>query len=235
MRRREPQSNTTQSKRKESSPPDGYVCRLCSVPGHWIQVCPTKKTGNKRKRKPSDHVPVPGKDPSPEDIAEAQKMQEIPPPKCFCGITSRLNKVKRSKAGGDNSRALGKYFFFCSKKRDDDTQCRFARPAELELNKMKARAGNKAAQQKKAKKEKTTESKQVKKAKVDEQVGKSKKKMDDKAAKEDDSDDSSSSSSSSNSSSSSSSSDEKDTARKNNNDAANESDSSSVDSSSDED
>ena len=25
-------------KRKDSTPPDGYVCRLCSVPGHWIQV-----------------------------------------------------------------------------------------------------------------------------------------------------------------------------------------------------
>jgi hypothetical protein len=46
-----------------------------------------------------------------------------------------LNKVKRSKEGGDNSRAVGKYFFFCSKKRDDETQCRFARPVEMELNK----------------------------------------------------------------------------------------------------
>ncbi len=53
----------------------------------------------------------------------------------FCGIPSRLNKVKRSKEGGENSRALGKYFFFCSKKRDDETQCRFARPVEMEMNK----------------------------------------------------------------------------------------------------
>ena len=207
------QSNTQSgaSKRKESTPPDGYVCRLCSVPGHWIQVCPTKKTGDKkRKRKPSGHVPVPGKDPSPEDIAEAQKMQEIPPPKCFCGLTSRLNKVKRSKAGGDNSRALGKYFFFCSKKRDDETQCRFARPADLELNKMKARAGNKAAQ-KKAEQEqaaqKKKETKQIKKAKVD-QIDQQK--QTEAAAKEDSSSSSSSSSSddSSDSDSDSSSSDE---------------------------
>ena len=181
------------------------------MPGHWIQVCPTKKTGDKkRKRKPSGHVPVPGKDPSPEDIAEAQKMQEIPPPKCFCGLTSRLNKVKRSKAGGDNSRALGKYFFFCSKKRDDETQCRFARPADLELNKMKARAGNKAAQ-KKAEQEqaaqKKKETKQIKKAKV-EQIDQ--KKQTEAAAKEDSSSSSSSSSSddSSDSDSDSSSSDE---------------------------
>mmetsp|Transcript_24435 Transcript_24435/g.48782 ORF Transcript_24435/g.48782 Transcript_24435/m.48782 type:complete len:230 (-) Transcript_24435:57-746(-) len=198
----ESQSNTQggATKRKESTPPDGYVCRLCSVPGHWIQVCPTKKTGDKkRKRKPSDHVPVPGKDPSPEDVAEAQKMQEIPPPKCFCGETSRLNKVKRSKTGGDNSRALGKYFFFCSKKRDDETQCRFARPADLELNKMKARAGNKAAQKKAEQEEsaqKRKETKQIKKAKVEQ----SEKKKEVEAAVEEDNDDSSSSSGSSSSS-----------------------------------
>ena len=35
----------TKGKKVEKLPPDGYVCRLCSVPGHWIQVCPTKKTG----------------------------------------------------------------------------------------------------------------------------------------------------------------------------------------------
>ena len=184
-------------KRKESTPPDGYVCRLCSVKGHWIQVCPTKKTG-KRKRKPKHHTPVPGKDPSPEDIAEAQKMQAIHPPKCFCGVTSRLNKVKRSKAGGESSRALGKYFFFCSKKRDDETQCRFARPAELELNKMKARAGNKAAQQKTAEKEKR-ESTQIKKVKVEQEVrnNRGNSKVGTKTARDDCSSSSSSSSSSS--------------------------------------
>mmetsp|Transcript_3168 Transcript_3168/g.6745 ORF Transcript_3168/g.6745 Transcript_3168/m.6745 type:complete len:288 (-) Transcript_3168:23-886(-) len=128
-------------KRKaDSSPPEGYVCRLCSIPGHWIQVCPTKKTGDKKRQKKTDHVPVPGKDPSPEDIEEARKMQQIPPPKCFCGLAARLNRIKRSKEGGDGSRAIGKYFFFCSKKRDDETQCRFARPAELEMSKEKVGA-----------------------------------------------------------------------------------------------
>jgi hypothetical protein len=107
--------------------------------GHWIQVCPTKKTGSKKKR--SDHVPVPGKDPSPEDIERARELQKIPPPKCFCGIPSRLNKVKKSKEGGEKSRAIGKYFFFCSKARSDDTQCRFARPVDMEINKQKARDG----------------------------------------------------------------------------------------------
>lgn len=128
----------TDKKRKveSSTPPEGYVCRLCSTAGHWIQVCPTKKTGEKRQRK-CDHVPVPGQDPSPEDIERAKILQKIPLPNCFCGIPSRLNKVKRSKEGGDTSRALGKYFFFCSKKRDDETQCRFARPVETEEKSLK--------------------------------------------------------------------------------------------------
>ncbi|KAL7545517.1 hypothetical protein ACHAWF_008865 [Thalassiosira exigua] len=130
------EDTATKKRKAESTPPEGYVCRLCSIPGHWIQVCPTKKTGTKRQRK-KDHVPVPGKDPSKEDIEEAKELQKIPPPKCFCGLPSRLNKVKRSKEGGDISRAIGKYFFFCSKKRDDETQCRFARPVEMELNKTK--------------------------------------------------------------------------------------------------
>lgn len=84
-------------------------CPLIYCIGHWIQVCPTKKTGNKKKK--SDHVPVPGKDPSPDDIEQARELQKIPPPKCFCGLPSRLNKVKKSKEGGDNSRAIGKYLY----------------------------------------------------------------------------------------------------------------------------
>ena len=136
-------TENTNKRKAESTPPDGYVCRLCSIPGHWIQVCPTKKTGTKRQRR-SDHVPVPGKDPSPEDIERARELQKIPPPKCFCGMPARLNRVKRSKEGGENSRAIGKYFFFCSKKRDDETQCRFARPVELEINKNKGDRGEKA-------------------------------------------------------------------------------------------
>lgn len=87
---------------------------------------------------------MPGVDPSPDDIEKARELQKITPPKCFCGLPSRLNKVKRSKEGGETSRAIGKYFFFCSKKRDDETQCRFARPVEMELNKKKSGGGIKS-------------------------------------------------------------------------------------------
>ena len=122
-------------KRKETTPPDGYVCHKCNESGHWIQQCPLKDAndGSHKRRKKSDHVPIAGVDPSQADIDAAREMQKIPPPNCFCGIPSRLKKVKRSNVGGDSSRALGKYFFFCSKKKGDDTACRFARPVEDEL------------------------------------------------------------------------------------------------------
>lgn len=125
-------------KRKETTPPDGYVCHKCNESGHWIQQCPRKgegggNSGSNKRRKRSDHLPVAGVDPSQADIDAAREMQKIPPPNCFCGIPSRLKKVKRSNVGGDSSRALGKYFFFCSKKKGDDTACRFARPVEDEL------------------------------------------------------------------------------------------------------
>ena len=135
-------------KQKLSIPPDGYVCKLCQIKGHWIQQCPKRKKKNSKKKN-SGHVPIPGVDPSPDDIEKAKALQKLKPPVCFCRLPSRLKKVKRSfaAAAADNnngatnkhsyaepdyesSRAIGKYFFFCSKKRDDPSKCRFARPVE---------------------------------------------------------------------------------------------------------
>mmetsp|Transcript_13103 Transcript_13103/g.18287 ORF Transcript_13103/g.18287 Transcript_13103/m.18287 type:complete len:237 (+) Transcript_13103:19-729(+) len=126
------------TKRKTSTPPDGYVCNACQTPGHWIQQCPENKKRKKNKRNPN-HVFQAGVDPSAQDIQGAQRMQKIKPPNCFCGQTSRLKKVKKSKEGGENSRAIGKYFFFCSKPKDHDTKCRFARPVDDEMTPKKER------------------------------------------------------------------------------------------------
>ena len=65
-------------------------------------------------------------------------MQKIRPPRCFCGINSRLKKVKRTKSG-EESRAIGNYFFFCSKGKFDEGKCKFARPVEDELKPKKER------------------------------------------------------------------------------------------------
>ena len=36
-----------------SRPPNGYVCRICNIPGHWIQQCPLKRTFAQRQT----HIP----------------------------------------------------------------------------------------------------------------------------------------------------------------------------------
>ena len=95
------------------------------------------KTKQKKRKKNSTHVPVPGVDPSTADMEFARQLQSIKPPQCLCFAASRLKKVKRSKYGGDSSRAIGKYFFFCGKARDDDGKCGFARPIEEEIAKRK--------------------------------------------------------------------------------------------------
>lgn len=124
-----------ETKRKTSTPPSDYICSLCNVPGHWIQQCELKR---KKRKKNENHIHVPGVDPSKQDIDMAREMQKIKPPKCFCGQPSRLKKVKRSSSGED-SRAIGKYFFFCSKAKFDETKCRFARPVEDEIKPKKER------------------------------------------------------------------------------------------------
>ena len=82
------------SKRKTTTPSDGYVCRVCNLSGHWIQQCPDGPKA--RKRKKSVHVAVEGVDPSEKDIDEARRMQKLTPPNCFCGDRTRLAKVTHS-------------------------------------------------------------------------------------------------------------------------------------------
>jgi len=133
---------TKLKKRKSTTPPGDYVCLICKQPGHWIQQCPEKTKSNKRRKKNNPggkvHIHIPGVDPSQSDIDRARELQKIPPPNCFCGIPSRLKKVKKSSTG-EHSRAIGCYFFFCSKQKRDDSKCRFARPVEDEVKPKKER------------------------------------------------------------------------------------------------
>ncbi|KAI2498655.1 Zinc knuckle [Fragilaria crotonensis] len=129
-----PRVDENERKRKLSTPPDGYTCNLCGIPGHWIQQCETrdKKTKGTKKRRNTDREFIAGIEPSPEDIAQAREMQLIQPPLCYCGKQSRIKKVKQSRVSRD-SRAIGNYFFFCAERREDHPKCRFARPAEEQL------------------------------------------------------------------------------------------------------
>ena len=67
-------------------------------------------------------------DPSQKDIDLAREYQKIKAPNCFCGKPSRLKKVKKSNVN-ENSRAVGKYFFFCASRKTENP-CRFARPVK---------------------------------------------------------------------------------------------------------
>jgi len=123
-------SSNSGKKRKSTNPPEGYACHLCGKTGHWIFQCSEKKKKIK-KSVTKTHIPVPGVDPSREDIEDAKQMQKLDPPNCFCGNVSRLKKVKRSNVSA-TSRANGNYFFFCVAKIRSEG-CNFARPVEHEL------------------------------------------------------------------------------------------------------
>ncbi|KAK1742756.1 zinc finger CCHC domain-containing protein [Skeletonema marinoi] len=41
--------------RQHQVPPEGYVCRLCNIPGHWIQACPTKDNDDHHQRQMNDN------------------------------------------------------------------------------------------------------------------------------------------------------------------------------------
>lgn len=133
-----PTTDETGLKRKEpSEPPSGYICSICGIAGHWIQQCPERKTKrNHRTKSKPDREYIPGIEPSPEDMEQAREMQRLKPPLCYCGKEARIKKVKQSRVSKD-SRAIGKYFFFCSERRDDYPKCRFARPAEEQMQLLK--------------------------------------------------------------------------------------------------
>jgi Zinc knuckle len=150
-----PKEEEAKKKRQLNPPPEGYVCNLCNEPGHWIFKCSQRSNNNnsskKRKKKNLNHEYQQGFDPSEKDIEQAKKMQQIKPPPCDCDIPSRLKKVKRSKVSPENSRAIGSYFFFCNKKKDDPTKCNFAQPVEeLEKSKEKKAQANFFAKKRKS-------------------------------------------------------------------------------------
>ena len=82
-------------KRKRKEPPAGYVCKLCSEPGHWVYEC------GLCEKKPKAPKPAPA-----SDAAEAPKPAAKPNPcvsteeariKCHCG----LRAMKRRFFSGD--------------------------------------------------------------------------------------------------------------------------------------
>ncbi|GMI54099.1 hypothetical protein ScalyP_jg4512 [Parmales sp. scaly parma] len=149
----EPITDSQSKKRKlkqfKACPPE-YTCKLCSTPGHWVYDCSlfvkesnkSKKTKIKKdnNRLPPDQAAPNQRDPTEADIANAKEMQKKMGfinknrPNCFCGVKSKLSKVKRTKVEFEDpdykSPALGCFFYFCSKDKWDETKCKFNRPVE---------------------------------------------------------------------------------------------------------
>ena len=66
-----------QKQRKRKAPPDGYVCKLCSTPGHWVHECV------KCERRPKKPKPAPVEKvvkPNPCVSTEEARV------KCHCGL-----------------------------------------------------------------------------------------------------------------------------------------------------
>lgn len=43
----------TEEKKDRGPPPDSYVCKICHIPGHWIQECPDRGDKDKESNDPS--------------------------------------------------------------------------------------------------------------------------------------------------------------------------------------
>lgn len=116
--------------------PDGYVCKACSKPGHWVYDCALKSKGVKRQRneKPATllkkNIDPKFREPTLEDIARAKEiMPVIKPsqaPNCLCGLKSSARKCRKK-----DSQAFGLMFWWCSKQKDDETRCTFSKRADV--------------------------------------------------------------------------------------------------------
>ena len=134
-------------KRKFKECPATYTCKLCDQAGHWVYDCaqfvPNENKKKKKKKKNPGLEKIAAnnqRNPTEADIAKAKEMQKKMAfvnknrPKCFCGLASKLSKVKRTKNEDPNSPAIGCFFYFCSKDQRDETKCSFNRPVEEDEN-----------------------------------------------------------------------------------------------------
>ena len=136
-----------QSKKRSKAVPDGYLCKLCSTPGHWQYECSlfVKKKKQKVAKGPRADGGADGQQrhPTAEDIAAANAAMPVidlkAAPTCKCGLkcTARKNKKKENKKKG----GYGEMFWWCPKKPNDETKCDFV----TSVNFVKKMAAKRAA------------------------------------------------------------------------------------------
>ena len=104
-----PGQETKKKRTPPSVPGNGYVCKACDQPGHWVYDCPRKRK-NKRSKTSGhtldDEQRAKHRDPTAEDIAKAQAAMPVirmaDAPKCRCGLRSapRKNRAQGSPGHG---------------------------------------------------------------------------------------------------------------------------------------
>jgi hypothetical protein len=130
------------SAQKKGPPPLDYRCAACSEKGHWVFDCSqrVRKLSKKKKReadaesggekRPKINFDNPKQRvPSAEDVARAQAAMPIiklsQSPECHCGKVASARKNKDPK-----SPWFGLMVWWCPKKKEDATNCRYARRFE---------------------------------------------------------------------------------------------------------
>lgn len=128
--------------------PDGYVCKACSKPGHWVLDCPlrVKKTktdhtrdGDEVEKEDEDSFKIKKpkvmtiskfREPSAGDIARAKEIMPVinpsKAPLCHCGDKASARKCRK-----EGSDAFGLMFWWCAKKKTDEGRCRFSKKANV--------------------------------------------------------------------------------------------------------
>ena len=139
-----------QSKKRSKPVPDGYLCKLCSTPGHWQYECSlfVKKKKQKVAKGPRTDGGADGqRHPTAEDIAAANAAMPVidlkAAPTCKCGLkcTARKNKKKENKKKG----GYGEMFWWCPKKPKDETKCDFVTSVNFVKKMAAKKAGSEGA------------------------------------------------------------------------------------------
>lgn len=108
------------------TPPSGYVCAACGVPGHWVYNCSKKAVrAAPPAGSPQLRLSRPG-EPTAEHIRLANEMMPVLSglvvPNCFCGLKAAARKNQKKDSPG-----YGFMFWWCNKPKGDETRCKLAR------------------------------------------------------------------------------------------------------------
>jgi len=115
-------AQTAPPKRKRKAPPDGYVCKLCATPGHWVHECSKCERRPKKPKAPAAAAPV--AKPNPCVSTEEARV------KCHCGLRATKRRFWAADSPAPEQRWIcGKLKKHKIKRGDSNLKpCKFSRP-----------------------------------------------------------------------------------------------------------